>query len=102
MDGRRAGVVRWFARERIPGGVSFYFIFDGFDMKSFLAILVAVPFLFSSFGAVAQSKYQKEANSHYKQQQQSRETRRQTDNRTVNNYSQRNYSNSQRSSSYRR
>ena len=76
--------------------------FDGFDMKSFLAVLVAVPFLFASFGAVAQSKYQKEANSHYKQQQQSRETRRQTDNRTVNNYSQRNYSNSQRSSSYKR
>lgn len=71
--------------------------YEQVDMKTILAILAATPLLFASWGAAAQSKNQREADAHYKRQQQTRESNRQTDNRTVNNNSQRNYNNAQRS-----
>lgn len=71
-------------------------------MKAILGIVVALPLLFASGGAAAQSKSQREADAHSKRQQQTRESTRQTSNRIVNDNSQRNYSNSQRSSSNKR
>jgi hypothetical protein len=58
-------------------------------MKLALSLLIAVPVLLASFGASAQSKNQKEANDHYKSQQRSNESNRQTNNAIVNNNSQR-------------
>jgi sortase (surface protein transpeptidase) len=58
-------------------------------MKFALLLLISVPVLLTSFGATAQSKSQKEANDHYKSQQRSNESNRQTNNAIVNNNSQR-------------
>ncbi len=53
-------------------------------------ILIAAAALACMMGtaANAQSKYSKEADTHYKNQQRASESRRQQDNRSVSNYSQ--------------
>ena len=62
-------------------------------MKTIL-VAAAVLACFMGTTANAQSKYSKDADTHYKNQQKASENKRQQDNRSVSNYSQQQRNNS--------